>query len=131
MNNLNSLILRGMKPYFSASDADIIREVAKHVLENKVFVYDEAGEPVGFCILYVPKGPLDTPQVMHFYSEGSKKATHALVGRVLDFVKEKGYNKLTAINGSTASDEVWTRAFRHEGWEIKPVKTVFQFEVVK
>lgn len=131
MTELQELFVRGMKDFFPATEIEILQAVARHINENKVFVHNEGGKDVGFCILYMPKGPMDTAQVIHFYSEGSKIATHALVGRVLDFVKEKGYNKLTAINGSEASDEVWTRAFRHEGWEIKPVKTVFQFEVVK
>lgn len=126
MKQLNSLILRGMRPFFSASDADIIKEVARGVAskEYKVFILDNAA----FCIIRMPQNALDIPQVLHFYSE--KPALRSkLVAHVLDFVKEKGYNKLRAINGSGFPDDVWQRAFRHKDWEIKPVKTVFDFEV--
>lgn len=129
---MKELFLRGMKPFFQASDAEILKEVAKHINLGGVFVkYNLQNAPVAFCIVAWPDNVFETPQILHFYSEGSKAQTRALVRHVLDKVREKGYNKLHAINGSGAPDEVWTRAFRHEGWEIKPVKTVFEFEVVK
>lgn len=127
--SIRDLFIRGMKSFFSATDAEILKEVAKHIKLGGVFVMYGPNGPVAYCIISWPSNPLEIPQVLHFYSEGSKAHTRALVRRVLDKVKEKGYNKLRAINGSGAPDEVWTRAFRHEGWEIKPVKTVFDFEV--
>lgn len=126
MSETRELILRGMRPFFPATDAEIIKDVANGILsgEYKVFVSGNSA----FCILRLPQKPLDTPQVLHFYSE-KPGLRSALVGRVLDFVREKGYNKLRAINGSGFPDEIWQRAFRHKDWEIKPVKTVFDFEV--
>lgn len=129
MTDLQSLFLRGMKPFFPAKDAEIIGEVVKHISGGGVLVQYEKGLPVAFCIIAWPANALETPQVLHFYSEGSRETTRTLVGYVLDKVRQKGYNKLRAINGSGVSDEIWARAFRHEGWEIKPVKTVFEFEV--
>lgn len=125
------LILRGMHPFFSATDAEIMKEVARIDKRKGFLGAKEGGKMVAFALIAWPDTPLETPQVIHFYSEGSKTATHALVGHVLDTVKKRGYTKLRAINGSAASDAVWTRTFRHEGWEIKPVKTVFEFEVTK
>lgn len=123
---MRELLLRGMRPFFSASDADIIKEVANGIIsgEYRVFVIENAA----FCILRMPQKALDIPQVLHFYSE-KPGLRSALVSRVLDFVRKKGYNKLRAINGSGMPDEVWQRAFQHKEWEIKPVKTVFDFEV--
>lgn len=123
------LFVRGIQPFFPATSAEIIKEVAKHISKGGVFVNWERGLPVAFCIVVWPENALETPQVLHFYSEGSRAATRQLVAYVLDKVKQKGYNKLRAINGSGASDDIWTRAFNYEGWEIKPVKTVFEFEV--
>jgi len=128
---MKQLFLRGLRPFFPASDAAILAEVVKHIGRGGVFMAYSAGAPVGFAIVAWPENALETPQVLHFYSEGPAAKTHELRGYVLDAVKKRGYNKLRAINGSGAPDEVWTRAFRHEGWEIKPVKTVFEFEVVK
>lgn len=131
MTDLQKLFLRGLKPFFPVSNSEILSEVAKHVNNGGVLVGYEQGAPVAFCIVILPTSPFDIPQVVHFHSEGTKATTHSLVGSVLDFVKRKGYNKLRAVNGSGAPDAIWTRAFRHEGWEIKPVKTVFDFEVKK
>lgn len=127
-HKLADLLVRGMQPFFTATPAEIIKEVSKGIVlgEYKVFVIDFKA----FCILRMPQNPLDIPQVLHFYSEGTALDRHSLVSRVLDFVKEKGYTKLRAVNGSEASDEIWKRAFKHKGWEIKPVKTVFDFEVM-
>lgn len=124
--DLKNLLLRGMRPYFPVSDIEIIREIACGVLSGhyKVLLQGEAA----FCILAMPQNPLEVPQVLHFYSE-KPAHRHALVAQVLDFVRKSGYNTLRAINGSGTTDDIWTRAFRHEGWEIKPVKTVFEFKV--
>lgn len=128
MTELQSLIIRGMRGFFPASDSEILREVAEGVKSGRLKVF--ISENAAFCILTIPQNKLDYPQVLHFYSE-RKGLRGALVARVLAFVKKIGYNKLQAINGSGMDDEIWTRAFRHEGWEIKPVKTVFEFEAVK
>lgn len=129
-SNLSELLVRGISPFFSATPADIIKEVAKRIGAGGVYVVNrKGGDPIAFAIVDWPQSALETPQVLHFYSEGTKGETRALVAHILDKVKEKGYNKLRAVNGSGAPDDIWTRAFRHEGWEIKPVKTVFEFEV--
>lgn len=125
------LILRGMRPFFSASDEEIMKEVIRLDKDGGFLGAKEDKKLVAFALLVWPENKLEVPQVLHFYSEGSKKATRALVGYVLDTVRKKGYTKLQALNGSAASDAVWARTFRHEGWEIKPVKTVFEFEVTK
>jgi hypothetical protein len=125
------LIIRGMKPFFPVDDEAIMKEVRRIDKSGGFLGAKEKGSLVAFCLVEWPSSPLDIPQVLHFYSEGSKKATHALVGHVLDTVKKKGYTKLRAINGSGAPDDIWQRTFRHEGWEIKPVKTVFDFEAVQ
>lgn len=126
MNELQSLLLRGMHGFFHKPDAEIIEEIRRGMISGEyelLYVKNSA-----FCLLYMPQKAFDIPQVLHFYSE-EKAVTHALIGYVLDFIKSKGYNTLRAVNGSGVSDAVWTRAFRHEGWEIEPVKTVFDFKV--
>lgn len=115
-----------MKGFFSASDAEIIRTVAEGIKSGRFKVFVKG--TTGFCILHLPQTALESPQVLHFYSEKPGDRS-ALVQAVLDFLKRKGYNKLIGINRSGFPDDVWTRAFRNSGWEIKPVKTVFEFEV--
>lgn len=129
MTSLQELFVRGMSPFFSATSREIITEVAQYILKGGVYVKYRNTIPIAFAMVDWPKSALEIPQVLHFYSEGSREETRALVSHILDKVKEKGYNKLRAINGSGASDNIWTRAFRYEGWKIKPVKTVFEFEV--
>lgn len=126
MNELQSLIVRGMKGTFPASDAEILREVEKGMREQryKVFVIKYAA----FCILAMPDHPLQQPQVIHFYSE-IPRLRRKLVRTVLDFIKKNGYSKFQAVNSSGADDEVWKRTFLYPGWKIKPTKTVFEFEV--
>ena len=131
MNNMQELLLRGMRPFFSATDAEIMAEILRIDKTGGFLAAKFNDKPVGFALIAWPVDKLDIPQVIHFYSEGPKHITKLLVGHVLDTVKKKGYTKLRAINGSGAPDDIWTRAFRHEGWEIKPVKTVFDFEVTK
>jgi hypothetical protein len=131
MTTLQELFIRGISPFFSVTHAEIIKEVAKRILAGGVYVKYDKETPVAFAIIDWPKSALETPQVIHFYSEGSREQTRALVSHILDKVRDKGYNKLQAINGSSASDEIWQRTFRHKDWEIKPVKTVFEFEVKK
>lgn len=128
MNDLQSLIMRGMKGFFSADCAEILRDIAEGVasLRYKMFISENSA----FCILQMPKTPFEFPQVLHFYSE-KPSLTNPLVSKVLDFVKNSGYNKLIAINGSGIPDEVWTRLFHHKDWKIKPTKTVFEFEVIQ
>lgn len=115
-----------MRPFFTATDAEIIKEVAAGILskEYKVFVLENAA----FCIIRLPQKALEMPSILHFYAEKPSLRVK-LVSHVLDFVKNSGYTRLRAINGSGFPDEVWQRAFRHKDWEIKPVKTVFEFEV--
>lgn len=129
MKNLRDLFVKGMQtlyPHVSANE--IVREIACGVIANRyrVFIQGDAA----FCILALPQNPFETPQVLHFYSE-KPALRHSLVARVLDFVREKGYNSLLAVNSSGTTDDIWTRAFRHEGWEIKPVRTVFEFKAVQ
>lgn len=126
------LFLRGMRDFFKVSDKEILIEVAKYIKEGGVMVYTSNKKgPIAFAIIHWPKNPLEVPQIVHFYSEGSRKETRTLVRAVLDKVKEKGYNVLQAINGSGVSDDIWTRAFSYSGWDIKPVRTVFRFEATK
>lgn len=127
MNELQSLLVRGMAD-FGVLPEDMLREIARGVEtgEYKVFIIDNAA----FCVLSMPQRPFENPQVLHFYSE-KPGLRQALLTRMMDYIKSKGYNKFIAINGSSATDKVWTRAFRHDGWKINPVKTVFEFEVVK
>lgn len=110
-----------------------IKSEVEHFINNDMVImgFNDDGYPAGFCIVKIPMGLQDVPQVVHIHSEGSRVFTRALVALTLDTVKKKGYTKLRAINGSKASDAVWQRTFRHKDWSIKPVKTVFDFEVTK
>jgi hypothetical protein len=131
MSEGKELLLRGMRPFFHAQDNEILQEVVKIDKQGGFLGAKEAGKLVAFALIAWPDSHLDIPQVIHFYSEGKRSTTQALIGHVLDTVKKRGYTKLRTINGSAAPDDVWQRTFRHEGWEIKPVKTVFDFEVVQ
>lgn len=132
MQTKKELFIRGMKDFFKVTDKEIISEVKKYIKDGGVLAYrsDTKGY-IAFAIIHWPKNPLEVPQIVHFYSEGSRKETRILVRAVLDMVKQKGYNVLQAINGSGVSDDVWARAFSYEGWDIKPVRTVFRFEASK
>lgn len=124
------LFIRGLQS-FTTSESVIHSTVIEYANNHAVFVgYGDHG-PLSFCILFLPEpgGIEQIPQVLHFHSEGSRKETRELVSAVLDFVRKSGYNTLRAVNGSGRRDEVWLRVFRHNDWNIKPVKTVYDFEV--
>lgn len=126
MNEMQELIVRGMKDFFHASPEAILRELGEGVRSGKYRVFFHSNS--AYCIIQLPSSPFEVPQVVHFYSErpGSRGA---LVSAVLDFIKQSGYTTLRAVNGSGVPDETWVRTFRHKDWNIKPVKTVFDFEV--
>lgn len=127
---MKELFLRGLKPWFNRPDKELLETVAKHIKLGGVYlVSDKDKKPVGFGIVVWPNDAIEKPQVAHLYCEGSRSDTRRLVSHILDTVKKKGYNTLLAVNGSGAPDDIWTRTFRHEDWEIKPVKTVFEFKV--
>lgn len=119
-----SIILRGMRPFFSASDEEIKHEIARYVYKDG-FISTSSG----FCLIEWPDSPLSQPQIMHFYDEGGAADRRLLRNMVLDKIREKGYNSFIAINGSGAPDAVWKRIFQHEDWEIAPVKTVHEFRL--
>lgn len=126
---MKELFLRGLKPFFDRPDRELIETVAKHIKLGGVFMSYENKKPVGFAIVVWPQDGIEKPQVAHFYNEGSRKSAIRLRNHVLERVRERGYNSLLAVNSSGAPDEVWQRAFQHKDWEIKPVKTVFEFKV--
>jgi hypothetical protein len=122
-----ALFYRGLSGF--TSDPKVIEaEVRSNIQEHAVF----AG-PHSFCMIWLPKSDAleKIPQVLHLHSEGGRQETRALVDAVLNFVRDKGYNTLRAVNGSGRRDDVWARTFRHKDWTQKPVKTVFDFEVKK
>lgn len=135
--NASSMNIPSIKQLFSRGLATFTddeglkeRTVLEYAQNHAVLVGFDVG-PYAFCILHLPdEGAIEQiPQVLHFYSEGKRAQTRELVSAVLDFVKREGYNTLRAINGSGRRDEAWLRVFRHKDWNIKPVKTVFDFEV--
>src|SRR5258708_31180195 len=68
------LFLRGMRDFFKVSDKEILIEVAKYIREGGVMVYTSNKKgPIAFAIIHWPKNPLEVPQIVHFYSEGSRK----------------------------------------------------------
>lgn len=127
MNDLQALFVRGMKS-FGLSKLDTLTEIANGIVSGKYTVF--IAEKAAFVIISMPNDRFGLPQVIHFHAE-KPALRRKLVVKTLDFIKEKGYNKLIAINGSGAADKVWQRAFRREGWEIKAVNTVFEFGEVK
>jgi hypothetical protein len=100
-------------------------------VDTVLMTFDDDFNPKAFVIIALPVFSHDqnVPQIVHFYSEGPRQLTRHLVTETLDFIKEKGYNLLRAVNQSGAPDAVWERVFRHPEWEIKPVATVFDFKV--
>lgn len=127
---MRDLFLRGLKPLSDRSEREILEAVAKHIKLGGVFVSYDEEKPVAFAIVLWPADALEKPQVAHFYSEGSRSASIRLKNHVLDTIRKKGYNNFIAVNSSGAPDEVWTRLFGHKEWKMKPIRTVFEFEVV-
>lgn len=68
------------------------------------------------------------PQVAHFHNEGRPKVKRELVNRVVEIVKDKGYNKFWAVNATATADSVWARAFHRAGKSNK-IGSIMEFEV--
>lgn len=128
LTELQSLFLRGLAS-FSRPDREVLETVAKYIKARGVLVKYVSGHPRAFCLIHWPEDALSSPQIMHFYSEAPRSATRHLISRVLDVIRERGYSRFNAVNGSGVDDAIWLRVFRSKDWTIKPVKTVFEFEV--
>lgn len=95
-----------------------------------IFLTVSEGLPRGIAMVSLPSGiGLDTqPEVLHLYNEGPQSGRRELVEVVVDFIHNSGYNRFRAINFSGMPDATWTRIFKPEGWRIKPVGTIMEFE---
>lgn len=109
----------------------VAEDFVKLVLDNnsEVLVAADKTGLKGLAIILYPDSPIiPTPQVFHLYCQGSFRAKDTLVQAVVDKVREKGYTRMWAINGTGKPDAVWARAFRKAG-QPKPVGSVMEFDL--
>lgn len=94
-----------------------------------VFVYEnDLGTVLGAAVVKLPFGAVSTvPQVVGFSARGSV-AKEALVEAVTTFVREAGYTRFWAINGTGKTDAVWARTFRKAG-PAKRIASVLEVDI--
>lgn len=70
------------------------------------------------------------PTVVSFYSEGSRALRELGKQKLIDYIRESGYNHAWAVNGTGNSDKAWERVFRNaDTIEFKKIGTVFQIDI--
>lgn len=124
------MVLRSLDP--SPWGPEAIDEISKLIVDPnaQIVVSMENAAFVGISVALLPVSPLDNhPQVIHIYNEGSIGARRVLVKATAAGIKDKGYDNFWAINFTGRRDEVWTRAFKPEGWEVKPIGSIMEFKV--
>ena len=108
-----------------------IEDVVKGMLKNPNYITLlglEAHEYKALSISALPLHKLDkVPQVILFYSTGSKALTRALAQQTVDKIEQKGYNKFWAINRSGRPDAVWQRALTPDGATSRVIGSIMEF----
>lgn len=85
--------------------------------------------PKALALIYYPDGGLmSTPQVAHFFNQGSVLLRNTLVSDIVRRIKERGFSRFHAVNGSGRPDAAWARLFSLAG-PAKRVGSVMEFEV--
>lgn len=93
-----------------------------------VLVGFENNDPKGFSVIIWPASLKDKkPQILHFYSQGTKGFTRALRERTVEVIGEKGYIQFMAVNGSFHGDKAWLRALTPNGWSPIYKGSLFEF----
>jgi len=81
-----------------------------------VFVGFEDHKPTTLCIIGLPQSSLSpNPQCTVFFNAGSPEIRDATIREAVAFVKDRGYIKVWALNGSGHSDEAWQKVFSAAG----------------
>lgn len=102
--------------------------MTKDPLVGVFLAYDD-GKFQGFGIVILPhKTLVPYPQILHLYSEGKPKISEGLIEAGVAYMKEHGYTKFWALNGSGKSDKVWQRALR-KGGSARKLASLMEFEV--
>lgn len=106
---------------------------AKDLIENPnvgFLVGTERGEYLALSIIVLPATLFDQhPQVVHFYNRGSRDLRKALVKATIDFISSKGYTTFWGSNFTGNSDRAWMKVLKPDGWSVKHIGSVMQFEV--
>ena len=78
--------------------------------DTKVLVAAEDGAMHGMLVAFLQ----EPPQIAMIYTKNAK-AKRALVQHILELLRDKGYTRFWAINGTPKPDSVWKRALWREG----------------
>jgi hypothetical protein len=89
------------------------------------------GKLHGLAIVALPIDALAAnPQVLHFHCTGGPRLRDLMVRAVVDFLLDKGYTGMWAINQSGKPDSVWSRAFAAAG-KSRPIGSIMAFDLEK
>lgn len=89
----------------------------------------EDGKPAGLIMGHYPTGqlyPYPTTYLVYARSSAVKKA---MLGKLIDILKERGYTSMWAMNATDKPDDVWERAFATPGIYFKPLGTVYEIGI--
>ena len=100
--------------YFAGGDVEAaLQEFRKLVVDADagVFIGFEDYTPRGLFLISPPFPLFPVPQVWHAFNQGSKGLKKAMMQAGIAFLKDKGYNKIHAVNGTGIETELWKRVF--------------------
>lgn len=109
-----------------------VAEDIVHLIETPgayVLIGEENNELKALSITVLPESKIQPwPQVLHIFNKGSPKMRDMIIKGTVDFVKEKGYDRFWAVNGSGKSDVVWAHTFRKAGKSTK-IGSILEFQI--
>lgn len=89
------------------------------------------GKLQGLGIVCLPQDTLAVnPQVVHFHCDGGRVLRDRMVRAIVDFLLDKGYTAMWAVNQSGKPDAVWSRAFAAAG-KSRPIGSIMAFDLEK
>ena len=109
---------------------DILEHLEKTITLPRIstILNVEQGEYLGIAVVALPESKLDPfPQIIHLYSEGPIRNRKVIIQAVVDFMEERGYTKVWAVNYTGKPDKVYQRVMKPQGWEVKPIGSIMEF----
>lgn len=96
--------------------------------EAGIFLGWENSLPKGLFIISPPFPLFPVPQVWHAYNEGSKRLAVLMARKGIEFLLDKGYNTVHAVNGTGIPVDTWLRVFRLNG-TCSPIGTMHRIDL--
>lgn len=110
----------------------VAEDIFNFVVRDDQFMFlgAEKGQWKGVIMGYLPAGHMfPYPTIVNFYNEGSRALSREMGAALMDFIVERGYTQVLAVNSSGHSDEVWLKGLTPTGAKSYITGSLSMFEV--